>query len=138
DWVGRRAADLGGAIAGPPGVHPTGVDRIGQDPADRREAPEGLAGRRGDAHLVEVLDQPEQGVAVLQVPGEYLGDDGGLGRFLVDPRGVARPVGRDAIAVGRAGPREHLAGPELALAAAAGALGDQRALVLGDRPADLQ
>jgi hypothetical protein len=85
-----------------------------------------------------VIDQPVQGVAALQVPGEHLGDDGRLGRILVDPRGVARPVGGHPVAVRGAGPGEHLAGLELALSASPHALGDQRSLILGDRPADLE
>ena len=87
---------------------------------------------------MEVIDQPVQGVAALQVPGEHLGDDGRLGRVLVDPRGVAGPVGRHPVAVRGAGPGEHLAGLELALSASPHPFGDQGPLILGDRPADLE
>lgn len=98
----------------------------------------GLARGRGDAQLVEMIDQPMQGVAALEVPGEHLGNDGRLGRVLVDSRGVAGPVGRHPVAVRGTGPREHLAGLELALPASPHALGDQGPLILGDRPSDLE
>jgi hypothetical protein len=87
---------------------------------------------------MEVIDQPMQGVAALEVPGEHLSDDGSLGRILVDPRGVARPVGRHPVAVRGASPGEHLAGLELALSTSPHAFGDQRPLILGDRPSDLE
>ena len=138
DRVGRRAADPGVAVSGPAGVDPPGVGRVPQDPAHRGVAPARLARGRGDAQFAEVVDQPVQGAAALGVPGEHLGDDGRLGRVEVDPRGVAGPVGRHPVAVGGAGPGEHLAGPEAALPAAPRALGDQGPLVLGDGPADLE
>jgi hypothetical protein len=85
-----------------------------------------------------VVDQPVQGTAAFGIPGEHAGDDRRFVRVGVDPRGVAGPVGRHPVAVGGAGPGEHLAGLELALSAPPHPFGDQGPLVLGDRAADLE
>jgi hypothetical protein len=85
-----------------------------------------------------MVHQAVQGVAALQIPGEHLGDDRRFGRVLIDPRGVAGPIGRHPVAVRGAGPGEHLAGFEPALSASPHAFSDQRPLILGDRPSDLE
>ncbi len=51
---------------------------------------------------------------------------------------ISRTVRVDAVAEGRPRPRQHQPRLQLALPTAAHALGDQRALILRDRAADLQ
>jgi hypothetical protein len=77
-------------------------------------------------------------VRLLRVPGEHLAHDGRLGLLDAHAGGIARPVRVDPVAEGRPRPGQHQPRLQLALTAAAHALGDQRALVLRDRAADLQ
>ena len=101
---------------------------------DHRGAPEGV----GTPRAVELQGEPCQRGPRLAVHREQLGDDGGLGRVGRDALRVARPVRADAVPVGRAGPGQQHAGAQLGQPAAAHALGDQRALVLGHGAPDLQ
>ena len=77
-------------------------------------------------------------MAVLDVPGKHLRNYGGFGGVHADACGVAGTLRIHAIAIGRAGPGEQLASLQLAQPTATGPLGNERALVLGHRPTDLQ
>jgi hypothetical protein len=87
---------------------------------------------------VEALDHGHEGTPLVGVPPEQLRDRRGLGRVGARAGGIARAIRVDPVSVRRPGPRRHLTAPQLVEPAAARALGDERALVLGHRPADLQ
>jgi hypothetical protein len=136
--VGRRAADPGRAIAVPLRVQAPGVRRIAQDAADARQAPAVPPTGRRHAPRIEQPTEPAERHARLQVEREHLRDDRRLGRIDRHAAGIARPVRRDPVPVGRVRPRQQRARLELAQPAAPHPLRDQRALVFCDRPADLQ
>jgi hypothetical protein len=95
--------------------------------------PEGVGTPR-----IELHGEVHQRAARLAIQGKQFGNDGSLGRIKRDAARVARPVRVQARAVRRIGPRQQQAGAQLGEPAATHAFGNQRALVLGYSPADLQ
>ena len=127
-----------GAHAGAVGVDRARVGRVRQDAPDRRHAPVVPAARRADAQVVEALHQRHERARLVGIPPEQLGDQRGLGGVGAHAGGIAGPVRVGPVSVRRPGPRQHLPALQLVEPAAPRALGDERALVLGHRPADLQ
>ena len=80
----------------------------------------------------------QQGGPLLQVPGEELRDERRGRGIPPHARRVARVLRVDLVAQGHADPRQELARAEPVEAPPAHPLGDERALVLGDRAANLQ
>jgi hypothetical protein len=119
-------------------VHLPRVGRVAQDAPDRGARPARRARRRGHAARIKAHGELHQRGPGLAVHREKLGDDRGLGRVGRDAARVARPIRVHAVAVRGVGPRQQQAGAQLGQPPAAHALGDQRALVLGHRAADLQ
>ena len=119
-------------------VHLPRVGRVAQNAADRRAGPARHAQGRRHATCIEVHGEPQQRRPWFAVHGEQLGNDGGLSRVDRDAAWIARPIRVRAIAVRGADPRQQRAGAQLGEPPAPHALGDQRALVLGDGAADLQ
>src|SRR5215212_4681716 len=111
---------------------------IGQQAADAGQVPAGQARRCLDAALLQQACQRAEAVRLLRIPGEHLADDGRLGLLDADTCGIARAIWIHPVAERRSGPRQHQSRLQLALAATPHALGDQRALILRDRTADLQ
>ena len=87
---------------------------------------------------MEALRRGHERAPLVGEPAEQIGDQCGLGRIGADAGGVARAVGIGPVPVRRASPGQHLSGLQLVQPAAAGPLRDERALVLGHGPADLQ
>src|SRR5215211_6818612 len=106
------------------------VGLVAQQATDRRDAPDRLAGRRGDRAVVQVVGDLAHRPLVLDVGAEDLAHDPGLGFEDLHPRRPA--VGHDASeAVGHL-PEADLAGAGAVELAAPVALGDLGALVFGD------
>ena len=74
----------------------------------------------------------------LAIQGKQLGNNGGLGRVGHDAPRVARPIRVQTIAVRWICPGQQQASAQFGQPSPAHALGNQRALVLGDGAADLQ
>jgi len=138
DGVRRRAPVRRGTIARALRIDLSRVGRIAQNPADCRARPAWPAQRRRYATLVEMPGQLHQRGPGLTVQGKQLGNNGGLGGVGHDASRVARPVRVQAIAVGWICPGQQQASAQLGQPSPAHALGNQRALVLGDCAADLQ
>jgi hypothetical protein len=138
DRVGRRAAMR--RCAGPHAlrIDLPGVGRIAQDATNRGARPPRRARGRGNAARVQTGGELHQRNPRLSVHGEQLGHDGRLRRIERDTPWVTRSIRAQPIGVGRAGPGQQRPGTQLGQPAAAHPLGDQRALVLGHRAADLQ
>jgi hypothetical protein len=75
---------------------------------------------------------------VVDVAGEHFLDHGRFRRLDRDAGRIAGAIRVEPVAVRWPAPRQQAAGAQLRLPTAAHALGDQRALVLGHRAADLQ
>jgi hypothetical protein len=142
----RAAADrsqggvplLGGPGPRAPGVEGAGIDRIGEHIPQAGGIPAPMAVRRTDLVGHEVLGQPAEAVAFCYIVGEYLAYDHGGHRIQAHAGRVARAAGIDRIAKGRASPGQQAPGLQFGLTPPLHALGDQGALVLGHRAADLQ
>ena len=98
----------------------------------------GRPGGEGDPEPAQALHQSHDGHALVGVPGEEITDHRRL--RLVQPHAgrIPRAIRVEPIAVGRSCPGQQGAGAQLAQAAAAHALGNQRALILGHGTPDLQ
>ena len=131
------APPLDGSRAQAIAEHLAGVDGIGQQPAHGREVPAAEARRRDDPQASQTPRQLADRSPLIE-PGEQVTRNRRLGLVQANPGGIARSLGVDPVAVGRPGPGQQDAGPQLAQTAAAHALGDQRPLVFGDGAADLQ
>ena len=138
DRVRGRAADAGGTQAGAVGVDGAGGRRVRQDATDGRHPPVLLPARGSDAPVVQALHHGHERPPLVGVPAEQVGHHRRVGRVGADAGRVPRAVRVGAIAERRPRPRQHLPAPQLVQPAAAGALGDERPLVLGDGPADVE
>src|SRR3954453_3448129 len=138
DRVRRRAPVRGRAVLRALRVHSARVGRVAQDAPDRGARPPRPVPGRRHAACVKVHGQLHQRGPGLAIHGEQLGNDGGFGRIGRNPGRIARPVRAQPVTVGRVGPGQQQAGAQLGEPAAAHALGDQGALVLGHGAPDLQ
>jgi len=134
----RRPAPAGRRYLGAVGQRPACVGRVAQDAAHAGRGPARLARRGGRPQFGQPRGELIQGCPRLQVPVEQLRDQRRLPGLCPDRGRVARTVGIQAVAERRAGPRQQRARPQPGVPAAPHPLGDQRALVLRDRAADLQ
>ncbi len=132
------AARLGGPRAQAVAEHLAEIDRVGQHAAQGGGAPVRAPPGGGDPEPAQALHQGRDGHALVGVPGEEIADHRRL--RLVQPHAgrVPRAIRVEPVAVGRPRPGQQGAGAQLAQAATAHALGDQRAFVLGHRAPDLQ
>ena len=134
----RRPAPPGRRHAGAVGQRPAGIGRVAQDAAHAGHGPARLARRGRHPQAGQPRSELIQGCLRLEVPVEQLRGQRRLPGLHPHRGRVARPAGIQAVAERRAGPRQQRARPQPGVPAAPHPLGDQRALVLGDRPADLQ
>jgi hypothetical protein len=116
----------------------TEVDGVGQYPAYGRETPTPETEWRGDAQVVQAPHQLGDRGPLVNKPSEQVTHHHRLRLIQPNPGRIAWSLGVNPVTVGRPRPGQQDAGPQLAQAAAAHPLGDQRPLVLGHRPADLQ
>ncbi len=123
DAVGEDLADIGG---------------VGQHAAQGRGVPGRASPGRGDAQPGQALPHGQDRGALVGEPGEQVAHHRRLRLLHPHPSRIAWPLGVEPVAIGRPRPRQQGAGAQLAQAAAAHALGDQGALVLGHGAADLQ
>jgi len=133
-----RLALAGGHHLGAVGQRAAGIGRVPQDAAHAGHGPVRLAGRGRHPQIGQLPSEPIQGCPRLQVPVEQLRDQHRLAGLCPDCGRITGPLGIQPVAERRAGPRQQRARPQLGLPPPAHPLGDQRALVLGDRAADLQ
>jgi hypothetical protein len=134
----RRLAVAGRHAAGAVAISGPGVGRVLQDAPHTRHIPAWLAGGCEHAQLGEAQGNSMHGGSGLKIPREHLLDDGGGGRVEAQAGGIARMLGIKVVAKGCAAPWQELACPQGGQAPATHPVTDQRALVLGDRPANLQ
>jgi hypothetical protein len=134
----RRLAPAGRDHPGAVGQRPARIGRVAQDAAHAGGVPARLARRGRNLKVGQPLGQPVHGRLRLQIPVEQLRHQHRLGPLYPDPGHIPGPLGVQPVAERRRGPRQQRASPQLRLTAAAHPLGDQRALVLSHRPADLQ
>ena len=120
------------------GQRPAGIGRVTQDAAHAGHVPARLAPGGGHPQVGQPPGEPVDGRLRFQVPVEQLRDQHRLPGLHPHSGRLARPLGVQAVAKRRRGPRQQRARPQLGLPPAAHPLGDQRALILRDRPADLQ
>jgi hypothetical protein len=132
------ATPLRRARAQPVGEDLPEVDGIGQHAPQGRGAPGPVPSGRADALAMQALHQGRDRGSLVGEPGEQVAHHRRLRLVQPHPGRVARPLGVEPVAVGRPRPGQQGAGPQLAQAAAAHALGDQGPLVLGHGAADLQ
>ena len=88
--------------------------------------------------LLQQACQRADAVCFVRTPGKHLAHDSRLGLLDANTRRIARAVWIHPVAERRSGPRQHQSRLQLALAATPHPLGNQRALILRDRAADLQ
>ena len=134
----RRLAAAGRRHLGAVGQRPAGVGRVAQDAPDAGHVPARPAHRGGHPQIGQPPGQPVDGGPGFEVPVEQLRDQRRLPRVHPHRVGPAGPLGVQPVPERRRGPRQQRARPQLRLPAAAHPLGDQRPLVLRDRPPDLQ
>src|SRR6266536_277152 len=134
----RGFALPGGRDPGPVGLRPAGIGRVAQDAAHAGDVPARLARRGRNPQIGQPLSQPVQRHPRLQIPVEQLRDQHRLVRLDSHPGHLAGPLRVHPVAKRRPGPRQQRAGPQPRLPPTTHPLGDQGALVLGHRPADLQ
>jgi hypothetical protein len=72
-----------------------------------RGAPAPIPARRLDAKPEERLGQTEQGPVRFQIAGKDLLDAGAFGRLDLHASRITRPIGMQAIAIGRDGPGQQ-------------------------------
>ena len=134
----RRLAAAGRRHLSAVGQRPAGIGRVAQDAAHAGGVPARPAPRGGHPQIGQPPGQPVDGGLRFQVPVEQLRHQRRLPG--VHPRRgcQARPVGIQPVPERRRGPRQQRARPQPGLPPAAHPLGDQRPLILRDRPADLQ
>ncbi len=133
-----RAALLGRACADAVGEDLADVGWVGQHTVQGRRAPGPVSPGRDDPHLVEAPLQGIDRLALVGEPHEQVTHHRSLRLVQANAGGIARPIGIKPVAVGWPCPWQQGAGAQLAQAAAAHALGDQGALILGDGATDLQ
>jgi hypothetical protein len=138
DRAQRGFALPGRGDPGAVGLRPAGMGRVAQDAAHAGHVPARLARRGGHPQIGQPLGELIQGCLRLEVRAEHLRDQRRLPGL--DPhRGrIARPLRVQPVPERRPGPRQQHARPQLGQTATPHPLGDQRPLVLRDRPADLQ
>ena len=134
----RRFAPAGRRRPGAIGHRPAGIGRVAQDAAHAGHGPPRLARRGRHPQPGQPRRELIQGCRRLQVPVEQLRDQHRLLRLYPDRGRVPGPVQVQAVAERRPSPRQQRARPKPGVPAAPHPLSDQRALVLGHRPADLQ
>jgi len=134
----RRLAAAGRGGPGAVGQRPAGIGRVAEDAAHAGYIPVRLACRRGNPQISQPPGKPVKGCLRLQVPVEQLRDHHRFAGLHPDQGRIAGPLGVQPVAEQRAGPRQQRARPQLGQPATPHPLGDQRALVLSHRPADLQ
>jgi hypothetical protein len=134
----RRPAPASRRHTGAVGQRPAGIGRVAQDAAHAGHGPARLARRGCHPEIGQPRSELIQGCLRLEVPVEQLRDQRRLPGLGPHRGRVARPVRIQAVAERRARPRQQRARPQPGMPAAPHPPGDQCALVLGDRPADLQ
>jgi hypothetical protein len=134
----RGLAPPGRHHPGAVGLRPARIGRVAQDAAHAGGVPARLTRRGRHPQVGQPLGEPVHGRLRLQVPVEQLRDQHRLGLLHPDPGRIPGPLGVQPVAEWRRGPGQQRACPQLGLPPAAHPLGDQRALILGDRPTDLQ
>ena len=134
----RRLAAAGRRDLGAVGQRPAGIGRVAQDAAHAGRVPPRPAPRGRHPQIGQPPGEPVDGGLGFEVPVEQLGDQRRLTGLCPHRIGPAGPLGVQPVPERRRGPRQQRARPQLGLPAPAHPLGDQRALVLRDRPADLQ
>jgi hypothetical protein len=134
----RRLAMPGRRYPGPVGQRPARIGRVAEDAAHAGHVPARLARRGGHSQIGQLPGEPVQRRLRLQVPVEHLRDHHRLAGLDPDRGRIAGPFRVQPVAERRAGPRQQRARAQPGQPAAPHPLGDQRALILRDRPADLQ
>ncbi len=138
DRMGRRTANLGRRRPEAAGVDLAGIDRVGQQAANRRRVPARPTARRHHPQRLHVPRQREQADRGFVIPGKQVLDHRRFGRLHPHPRRIAGMVRIHPIAIRRPGPRQQAPRPQLHLSSPTHPLGDQRPLVFRHRPANLQ
>jgi hypothetical protein len=131
--------------AGPPrrhegvavGVGGAGVERVGEDAMHNGAGPQATAAARPPGAGGEPLEDLSDRHSLIDQPAVQLAHHLGLGVIDDQVRGYAVPPGNVAIAVGRLA-ADPLPGARLLKLAAAEALAEEGALVLGDGALDLE
>ena len=113
------------------------VGRVAQHLVDRGGRPERSARGRRHPPCDQPLGDAVQGQAVFDVPGEDLAHHRCLMVRDPQPGRIAGPERVQAVAEGRRAPGQQAPGPQCGQPTASHAVGDDRPLVLGDRPTDL-
>ena len=134
----RRLAAAGRRDLGAVGQRPAGIGRVAQDAAHAGRVPARPAPRGRHPQIGQPPGEPVHGGLRFEVPAGQLGNQHRLTGLHSHRIGPAGPLGVQPVPERRRGPRQQRARPQLRLPAAAHPLGDQRPLVLRDRPADLQ
>ena len=134
----RRLAAAGRRDLGAVGQCPAGIGRVTQDAAHAGRVPPRPAPRGGHPEAGQPRREPVDGRLGFEVPLEQLRYQRRLRGVRPDPGRLPRPVGVQPVPEWRRGPRQQRARAQPGLPPAAHPLGDQRPLVLRDRPADLQ
>jgi hypothetical protein len=127
-----------GRDPGPVGLRPARIGRVAQHAAHGGHVPARLARRGRHPQIGQPPGQPVQRRPRLQIPVEQPRHQHRLAGLDPHPGHLTGPLGVQPVAKRPPGPRQQRARPQPRLAPAAHPLGDQRALILGHRPADLQ
>ncbi len=133
-----RSALAGRGHLGAVGHGPAGIGRVPQDAPEAGHVPPRLAHRGRHSQAGQPHGELIQGGLRLQVPAEQLRHQHRLPGLGPDRGRVPGPVRIEPVAERRPGPRQQRARPQPGMPPAPHPLGDQRPLVLGHRPADLQ
>jgi hypothetical protein len=121
-----------------PGVHGTGVDRIGQDAPDGTLTPMRAATWTSHPKVGQILCQATQRVSFLQIGAKHLCHYGCF--YLVEPHPcrIAWVSRVHTIAVGWTAPRQQGPRSVFLQTSASHPFGDQIPFVFGHHPTDLQ